>query len=96
MDYIANPETEKRALDSDEKLMDIAAQLRAAELGFSKVVTCPYCKGRNDFGGAGPPKLCCEKFGMAAVAVTAQQEQNELIDELHRIQDKAHGQAVFN
>lgn len=78
-----------RDLDSDEKMMDVAAKLRSADLGFSKRIECPYCGGVNDFGGDAPPDLCCDKFAYAAVAYGADAEIQEQVDVFHRIEDRA-------
>ena len=93
-----------RELDSEEKIMEVARQLRLAEMGISKIFQCPYCQGSVDFTPT-PEKdaaqganivFCCEKFGFALAAVCAREETNDMIDFAHRLEDKAEGQAVFN
>lgn len=93
-----------RQLGSDEKILEVARQLRCAELGITKIIMCPYCHGQTDFTPT-PEKeaaqganivFCCEKFGFALAAVCAREETNDMIDFAHRLEDKAEGQAVFN
>jgi hypothetical protein len=88
-----------RVLDSDEKLMSLAAQIRAAELGISKIIVCPYCQTRLDFSPNPQdiaPSWCCQKIALAASAIIQRQAQNEVIDMANRALDKSKGIAVFN
>ena len=93
-----------RELDSDEKMSEVACQLRCAELGITKIIMCPYCHGQTDFTPT-PERdadqgasivMCCEKLALALLAAGADHETNELIDMADRLGDKAAGQAVFN
>lgn len=93
-----------RELTGDEKILELARQLRVAEMGISRIITCPYCHVATDFsptperdadGGVGLV-LCCEKFGLAMAAIVGREETNELVDLAHRLEDRAAGQAQFN
>jgi hypothetical protein len=93
-----------RPLDPDEKMSDVAAQLRCAEMGITRIIKCPYCGGATDFTPT-PERdavqgasvvFCCEKLAFALVAAGADHETAEMVDFAQRLEDKSAVQAVFN
>ncbi len=83
-------------MTSKQKLGAIQHSLNQAEMGINKIVHCPYCNSDMDFGGDAPPKVCCETFALAAIAITQRKELTEAKDLASRIRSNAGGLPVFN
>ena len=85
-------------LSSDEKLMEMARQIRHANLGLCSVIHCPYCGGDTGievFVGELPSAVCCDKFASAGIAIIGRIQQEKKIETAVRALEDA-GRAVLN
>ena len=85
-------------LNSDEKLMELARQIRAADLGLCSVIHCPYCGGDTGievFVGELSSAVCCDKFAFAGVAIVERMALEQKIETAVRALEDA-GRAVLN
>ena len=72
-------------LTPDQKIDNIAQQMRACELGALQELACPYC---GEINKQGQP-LCCNLFAAAALAIMQRQDTREQIEMADRIAEKA-------
>lgn len=72
-------------LTPEEKIENIAQQMRACELGALQELACPYC---GEINKQGEP-LCCNLFAAAALAIMQRQDTRAQIEMADRIAEKA-------
>ncbi len=72
-------------LPPEKKLEYLEQRIRAVRAGDSKKITCPYCGEMNKAGDA----MCCELFMDACDAIITRIEQQDQIDFLSNVADKA-------
>ena len=84
-----------------QKLGALKNAIDRAEMGFTKIVHCPYCGTDLDFSPPTvqvdwKPPTCCADFALAAIAILQRKEQSEFKDLADRIRKNAGGLPVFN
>jgi hypothetical protein len=72
-------------LTPDEKIENIAQQMRACEIGALQELACPYCGSINTQG----QPLCCNLFAAAALAIMQREDARAQLEMADRIAEKA-------
>jgi hypothetical protein len=72
-------------LTPDQKIENIAQQIRACGLGALQELGCPYCGASNKQG----QPLCCNLFAAAALAILQREDLREKSELAERIGEKA-------
>jgi len=80
----------------DDKLCDLAGQMKRAFAHETTEIRCPYCQTVNDFSGSEPPDLCCVTFGGAMGALLGRRMLQETIDVAMKAVDRNNGKVIIH